>query len=259
MPPAAPPAAPSHRIFARTAEVRAYHHDDSTPGKPLWLMIPAGIVGVLALLGIGWVGYQNFVVAETPSNDGYLELGFLLFFYIAGVFYFSYGYELYDLKKAIKLSLIIGVVGLALVVICIFFAALIGAAAKGLGGSKKSSSKSSSSGSSSSSSSWSFGSGSNAFGSGGYSSRSTPNLNINVGPLVRPVVNTAGRGIGDQVDRFSSAFTHTAGRCTTCDQVIDAARRVTDQTALKPGEDFCPECRQPYQTGGWESGRSAGA
>jgi len=257
MPPAAPTVAPSHRIFARTAEVHAYHHDDTTPGKPLFLMIPAGIVGVLALVGLGWVGYQNFVVAQAPSGDAYFELTALFLVYAAGVFYFSYGYELYDLKKAIKLSLIIGVVGLALVVICICFAALLGVAAKGLSGSKKSSSKGSSS---SGSTSWGFGSGSStAFGSPGYSPRSTPNLNINVGPLVRPVLNTAGRAVGDQVDRFSSAFTHAAGRCTTCDQLIDAARRVPDQTPLKPGEDFCPECRQPYQAGGWESGRSAGA
>jgi type IV secretory pathway TrbL component len=72
-------------------------------------------------------------------------------FYVGGVFLFSYGYELYNIPRAIRLTAIIVFLTVAAVVIVAVLAAVLAGGGEGLSGgsSSKSSSRSSSSSSSS--------------------------------------------------------------------------------------------------------------
>lgn len=139
------------QVRAKTNQVVAYHYDDSKPGKPLYLLIPGGIIALASLALIIFIAFRTWFEDGISQTTGLGLMLLLAPFYIGGVFLFSYGYELYDVPKALRLTTIIVFVSLAAVVILAVLFALLG--------SKDSNSSSSSSSSSNSRSSSSGGSG----------------------------------------------------------------------------------------------------
>ena len=128
---------PARAVRAKTNEVVDYHRDEQKPGKPLYLLIPGALIALAALALIIWVAYATWF---DESLDGDRATTFLLLLvpvYIVGVFLFSYGYELYDLPKAIGLTFVIVVITVAAVIIVAVLFALLGAMS---GSSSKSSS-----------------------------------------------------------------------------------------------------------------------
>ncbi len=156
---------PARAVRAKANEVVEYHRDEEQPGKPLYLLIPGGLIAIASLLVIIWVAYLAWFDGSVSTSSGLIAIGLLAPVYVGGVFLFSYGYELYDVPKALRLTAIIVFITLAAVVIVAVLFAVLGA----LKGDKSSSSSSSSSGSSSSDSSSSGKSISRSSSSGGGS------------------------------------------------------------------------------------------
>jgi len=94
-------------------------------------------LGVIVL-----VAYLTWFENQLDQGTGLLLIGILFPFYVGGVFLFSYGYELYDIPRAIRLTAIIVFVTLAAVVIVAVLFFVLG---ESKGGSRSSSSRSSSS------------------------------------------------------------------------------------------------------------------
>jgi len=132
----------ARQVAAKTHEVYEYDHDDSKPGKPLHILIPGGMVALATLGVIVLVAYLTWFENQLDQGMGLLLIGILLPFYVGGVFLFSYGYELYDIPRAIRLTAIIVFVTLAAVVIVAVLFFVLG---ESKGGSRSSSSRSSSS------------------------------------------------------------------------------------------------------------------
>lgn len=107
----------ARQVSAKTQEVIAYSHDESLPGKPLHILIPGGIVALAALAVIVFVGYQTWFKGELDQSTGLVLIALLAPFYIGGVFLFSYGYELYNIPRALRLTVIIVFLTFAAVVI----------------------------------------------------------------------------------------------------------------------------------------------
>ena len=132
----------AREVSAKTQEVVDYDHDDSLPGKPLHLLIPGGLVALAVLAVIVLIAYMTWWEGRFSQATGLTLIGLLAPFYVGGVFLFSYGYELYNVPRAIRLTVIIVFLTLASVVIVavLFFVVSSG---KGLPGSSenKSSSK----------------------------------------------------------------------------------------------------------------------
>lgn len=171
---------PSHRVIARSREVTSYHRDDEKPGKPLYLLIPGGAIAGGACIGMAIYGYSGWVSKSILPGEAIRWIAMLLVPYFGGLLMFSYGYELYDWPKAIKLALIAGLVGLAVLLILVAIAAALAALSRGSakGGGSKSSSKRSSRGSfkASSGGSWfSIHTPDSLFGSGTEGSTPGPN------------------------------------------------------------------------------------
>ncbi len=139
------------RVRARTQQVVDHHYDDAKPGKPLYLLIPGGLIALASLALIIIIAYRSFFDESMDSSTGMSLMLLLAPFYIGGVFLFSYGYELYDVPKALRDTIIIVVITLAAVVIIAVLFVVAGAMSggKSSSSSKSSSDKSSSSGSSS--------------------------------------------------------------------------------------------------------------
>jgi hypothetical protein len=134
----------AREVSAKTQEVIAYDHDPSLPGKPLHILIPGGLVALASLGVIILVAYRTWFQGELDQGTGLLLIGLLAPFYVGGVFLFSYGYELYNIPRALRLTAIIVFLTVAAVVIVAVLFFVLGAGGKGL--SESSSDRKSSSG-----------------------------------------------------------------------------------------------------------------
>lgn len=117
----------AREIGAKTHEVVEYDHDETKPGKPLHLLIPGGLVALASLAVIVLVAYLTWIEGQVEQGTGLVLIGILFPFYVGGVFLFSYGYELYNIPRAIRLTAIIVFLTVAAVVIvAVLFAVLAG-------------------------------------------------------------------------------------------------------------------------------------
>jgi len=113
----------ARQVGAKTQEVVEYDHNESLPGKPLHILIPGGVVALASLGVIILVAYLTWFKGELDQGTGLLLIGLLSPFYVGGVFLFSYGYELYNIPRAIRLTAIIVflTVGAVVIVAVLFF------------------------------------------------------------------------------------------------------------------------------------------
>jgi hypothetical protein len=116
----------AREVGAKTQEVIAYDHDESLPGKPLHILIPGGLVALASLAVIVYVAYLTWFQGELDRGTGLLLIGLLAPFYVGGVFLFSYGYELYNIPRALRLTAIIVFLTVAAVVIVAVLFFLLG-------------------------------------------------------------------------------------------------------------------------------------
>jgi hypothetical protein len=218
---------PARAVRAKTNEVVEYHKDEERPGKPLFLLIPGGLIALGSLALIIWVAYAALFDGTMDSDRATGFLFLLAPVYIVGVFLFSYGYELYDLSKAIRLTIVVVVITVsAVIIIAVLFALLSGSSSS----SSKSSSKSSSS--SSSGSGGGIGDAIGSFIGGSSSSSSGTNLGSSSSSY-------SGGGIGPIF------IGSTAPRVVTHEVTHEVIKEVP--TAPPPPQPLtCPFCGRPY-------------
>jgi len=200
-------------VRAKTNEVRDLHNDDTRPGKPLYLLIPGGLIALAAIGLIIYIGYKTWYVGDMPSSQGVSLIALLAPFYAGGVFLFSYGYELYDMKKALKLTAIVVFITIAFVVIIAVFFVL--ASGEGKGGSSSSKSSSSS--------------------DTGKSSSSTSNSSVSSG-------STYHHHGGDLGDVAAAVLLSNSGPTRT--QVVE--KEVIKEVPVAPKSIACPFCGKSY-------------
>ena len=118
------------KVRDKTRQVVDHHYDEGKQGKPLYLLIPGGLIALASLALIVVTAYAIWIKGSLPQANGVILLALLAPVYIGGVFLFSYGYELYDLPKALRLTAIIVFLTVAAVVILAVLLVLVG----GMGG-----------------------------------------------------------------------------------------------------------------------------
>jgi hypothetical protein len=102
-------------VPSKGRDVVTHHFAPQCPGRPLYLMIPGGVTAVIAGVWIVvvakavWVDHLRTVHSATP------QLVTLLAVYFVGLAIFSYTYELYDWRRALALTLLLGALGLAII------------------------------------------------------------------------------------------------------------------------------------------------
>jgi hypothetical protein len=123
----APPSYGAWNVGAKTRQAVEHHYDDARPGKPLYLMLPGGLVALASLGLIVFIVYRVWIEQVMAQASGVPLLVLLAPLYIGGVFLFSYGYELYNVPKALRLTAIIVFLTLAAVVIVAALVLALGA------------------------------------------------------------------------------------------------------------------------------------
>ena len=131
----------ARQVAAKTHEVVEYDRDDSLPGKPLHILIPGALIALASLAVIVLVIYQTWFENNLAQSTGIILLVILAPFYIGGVFLFSYGYELYNIPRALRLTAIIVflTIGFVVIVAVLFFVLSSGKSDFGSSSKKKSS------------------------------------------------------------------------------------------------------------------------
>ena len=129
----------ARQVAAKTHEVVDYDHDDSKPGKPLHILIPGGLVALVILGVIIFIAYATWFEGRLTQETGLGLILLLTPFYIGSVFLFSYGYELYDIPRALRLTaIIVFLTAAAVVILAVLFAVLsIDKKGKSTGGASK--------------------------------------------------------------------------------------------------------------------------
>ena len=127
----------AREVRSKTQEVVNYDHDESLPGKPLPILIPGGLIARAALATIILVVYMTWFDNRLNQGTGTGLIILLAPFYIGGVFLFSYGYELYNIPRAIRLTAIIVFLTVAAVVIVAVLILILGGGGKLPSGSSK--------------------------------------------------------------------------------------------------------------------------
>jgi hypothetical protein len=130
----------ARQVGAKTHEVVEYDHDETKPGKPLHILVPGGLVALASLAVIVLVAYLTWIEGQVEQGTGLVLIGILFPFYVGGVFLFSYGYELYNIPRAIRLTAIIVFLTVAAVVIVAVLFVVLAGGGKLPEGSKKRSS-----------------------------------------------------------------------------------------------------------------------
>ena len=205
-------------IRQRAGAVVDHHYDTTSPHKPLWLMFPGGAVAVVALLWAVWIGYQGWF-APHPQPAALALLPLTLVLYFAGVFAFSYGYELCDTGRAVKLTIKLGLIGLAAVLIVVALVFALGALSKG-----KKLARSSGSGSTA-----------NVLGGVGRLVANTAlrsGMNLNLGGINVPLVASGAANV-----------------CSFCARPLPPPGSPTSGALVDP-DGFCPKCGQPFEPAG---------
>jgi uncharacterized membrane protein len=91
----------------------------------LYLLIPGGVIALASLASIVFIAYHIWIGTDLPEASGLPLIAVLAPVYIGGAFLFSYGYELYNLPKALRLTAFIVVITVfAVVILAVLFVAL---------------------------------------------------------------------------------------------------------------------------------------
>ncbi|HCB02032.1 MAG TPA: hypothetical protein DEP19_06580 [Anaerolineae bacterium] len=222
----------ARQVRAKTHEVYEYDHDDNKPGKPLHILIPGGLIALATLGLIILIGYLTFIDESLSQELGIMLCLILSPFYVGGVFLFSYGYELYDIPRALRLTAIIVFVTLASVVIIAVLFAVLGNMKGGSSSSSKSSKSSSSSKSSGSSGKLSDLAGGFLGGAAGAGSKKSVGGSSSSG------------GGGSYHSGSGPIFVNTGGRTRV--ETREVTKEVIKEVPKEPMPIKCPFCSRSY-------------
>jgi hypothetical protein len=126
----------SYNPFAVGPKARSvvdHHYDPGRSGKPLGWLIGGAVIALPSLILAILVAVQTFGNHTIDQTTGIAFLAALVPCYAIGVFIFSYGYELYDTAKALRLTALIVVISVFAVVMVAALVVVLSAMSKGRG------------------------------------------------------------------------------------------------------------------------------
>ncbi len=223
----------ARQVRSKTNEVFEYDHDDEKPGKPLHLLIPGGLIALITLAVMILVAYQTWVETNLDQGLSIVLLVILAPFYIGGVFLFSYGYELYNIPRALRLTaIIVFVTVFAVVIVAVLFVVFSNSKS---GGSNSSSRSSRSSSKSSGSAKTSMNSSNSGLGAAGAM----------IGGMMNNSSDSSEAG-GSSGGHYSSGPVFIGGMGRTRVETREVTKEVIKEVPKDSMPITCPFCTRSY-------------
>jgi len=99
----------------RARHVVAVDRDPTDPRRPLHLTIPGGVIAIVAFVAATFVVWRTWWEESLPIDTARPLLIVLAAVFVGATFVFSYGWRLYDVKRALALTAFLTFFGAAIV------------------------------------------------------------------------------------------------------------------------------------------------
>ncbi len=106
------PDTPALKVLDRTREVVAYQHDPACDGRPIGVMLAGGVLAIVAAVLCARLVYAIWYLEAVDLDHGMYGVSFLFALFVLGSYFFALGYELYDVSRAVRLTIVFAVLGI---------------------------------------------------------------------------------------------------------------------------------------------------
>lgn len=100
-------------ILGRARLGLSRQEDPAASGRPVSLMVGGGLLAVVSMTLCLLLARQIWLTGEVAQEPGLYGVSLLFVLFVGGVYVFALGYELNDVGRAVRLTLILAVLGLA--------------------------------------------------------------------------------------------------------------------------------------------------
>jgi hypothetical protein len=118
----------SFDVLGHGRQIAAYEQAPARPRRPLFTMLAGLLLAAVSAVLCTLLAYDIWYESRVPAESGLFGVSLLFCFYVGGAYLFSYGYELYDVSRAIRLTIVLAVLGvlaLAFMVVALVVLAFI--------------------------------------------------------------------------------------------------------------------------------------
>jgi hypothetical protein len=106
-------------VIRRTREVADYQHDPARSGRPVFLAFAGSVLAAVAAGLCAFLAYDIWYTREVPSSSGIYGVSLLFCLYVAGAYVFALAWELYDVARALRLTIVLALLGVVALVFMI--------------------------------------------------------------------------------------------------------------------------------------------
>jgi hypothetical protein len=114
---------PALDLLGRTRRVVAYQHDPGLEGRPIGMMLAGGILAIVAGVLCARLVFSIWYLGSVEAEYGIYGVSVLFCLFVLGTYFFCLAYELYDVPKALRLTLVFAL--FAVVALAVMIGALI--------------------------------------------------------------------------------------------------------------------------------------
>jgi hypothetical protein len=118
---------PITQVLGRTQQVVEYQHDPNLRGRPIGSMLAGAILAIVAAVLCARLAFSIWYLQSVDVQHGIFGVSFLFCLFVLGTYIFCFAYELYDVPRAVRLTLVFTL--FAVVALAVMIGALIALAA----------------------------------------------------------------------------------------------------------------------------------
>ena len=98
-------------VVYRTREIAAYERDPELTRRPVLMMLAGLLLAAVSAVLCALLAYDIWYERTMPVNSGLFGVSLLFCFYTGGAYVFALAYELYDVRRALRFTIVLALLG----------------------------------------------------------------------------------------------------------------------------------------------------